>query len=88
MEWALALYSSVLVLGALFDSEADGWVAGLPLFLYIPKIQAYFKFDGTLVFNDCMEYGWVNIPALGWLWLGLAMVKRFLFLVTRTTVPS
>ncbi len=41
------------------------------LFLYIPKIQAHSTFDGTLVFNDCME--WVNIPRwgvyrLGWAW--------------------
>jgi len=50
------------------------WVAGLPLFLYIPKIQAYFTFDGTLVFNDCMET--VNTPRWdGGLSLGLARSK-------------
>lgn len=41
------------------------WVAGLPHFLYIPKIQAYLHLmDGTLVFNDCMETG--QYSAMGW----------------------
>jgi hypothetical protein len=66
-------------------SRWSGWLGFLFLFFpYIPKIQAYSTFDGTLVFNDCMER--VNIPRwdgyrLGWL------VKRFLFLFTRTNVP-
>lgn len=55
------LFFLCLTFGAPFDSEQmDGWLDFL--FLYIPKIQAYFTFDGTLVFNDCME--WVNF-ALG-----------------------
>ena len=59
--------------------KQTGWVAGLPLF-HIPKIQAYFTFDGTLVFNDCME--WVNIPRWGGYRLGWHGQKiHFPFLV-------
>lgn len=52
--------------------KQTGWVAGLPLF-HIPKIQAYFTFDGTLVFNDCMEsVVFRDGMGLGW------HVKRFI----------
>jgi hypothetical protein len=67
-DWAFAFYTScVPLLGNLLiaNRRMGGWTS---FFFYIPKIQAYFTFDGTLVFNDCME--WVNIPRwgvyLGW----------------------
>lgn len=84
---AFAFYSSCVPLfGAPFDSEQmDGWLDFL--FLYIPKIQAYSAFDGTLVFNDCME--WVNIPRWGVYRLGWRGQKiRFPFtLVTTQLCP-
>jgi hypothetical protein len=78
----------VPLFGALsIASRADGLGGGASsFFLYIPKIQAYFTFDGTLVFNDCMER--VNIPRWDGVYnVGAGTVKRFLFLLTRTHVP-
>jgi len=69
-------FSILLVaLPAPFPQRADWWLDFL--FSLSQRFRRTFTFDGTLVFNDCMEWA---TSAMGWLSPGLARSKDSFFL--------
>jgi len=73
-----SLLSILLVplLGASFNSEQKDWWLDF-LFSTSQRFRRKVTFDGTLVFNDCME--WVQYSTMGWLSPGLVRSKDSLF---------